>query len=348
MSAMLRAFLEWWTRQWLALLPSFLKRDAATSDLTLSVSSPLHFLGSAITVSVAGQAPTPLSFDSEGLAAVRALQNGRKRRLRFRLALPPGAILERSVQLPAAAEPDLEHVLLYEMDRLTPFTAEDVLWDWTLLTHDRRQGKLDIRLSLARRDSLAPLLTALEAADLHPDCLECPAGRPGVPSRRLWLRRASTRAARQNPLRIAAYGLCAVLVLALCFMPFLRQQMAVSETADQIASLQPQVQLAARLRRLMAADAESTRVLAAERRLAGNPLQVLAAVTEALPDGTWLTQLSLQQRALHIEGESHAAVQLIGRLAVVSLISNPAFAAPVTTDSDHHADVFAIGAEVQP
>ncbi len=343
---MLRAFLEWWTRQWLALLPSFLTRDAANSDLTLSVSALQHFAGSAISVSVAGQASIPLSFDREGLAAARVLQDGRKRRLR--LALPSGAILERGVQLPAAAEPDLEHVLLYEMDRLTPFAAGDVLWDWRLLGHDRRQAKLDIRLSLARRDSLAPLLTALEAADLHPDCLECPAGRPGAPPRRLWLRRASTRATRQNPLRVAAYGLCAVLLLALCLMPFLRQQMALAGTVDQIARLQPQVQLAARLRRLMAAEAESTRVLAAERRTAGNPLQVLAAVTAALPDGTWLTQLSLQQRALHIEGESHAAVQLIGRLAIVSLISNPAFAAPVTTDSDHHADVFAISAEVQP
>lgn len=341
---MLRVFFEWWTRQWLALLPSFLKHDQSISDLTLSVRTLQPSADSAITVSVAGQDATAVSFDSAGLAQIRALQDGR----RLRLQLPPGALLERRVQLPAAAEPDLEHVLAYEMDRLTPFAAADVLWDWTLLHHERRTGKLDIRLTLARRDGLAALLAALEAAGLHPDCLQSPPGRPEGSPRLLWLSRRGARTGRRRPLRAAAYGLCALLALALCATPFLRQQAALAETAGQIARLQAQVQLAARLRRVITADAESTRLLAAERRMAGNPLQVLAAVTAALPDGTWLTELSLRQRALHLEGASHAAVQLIGRLSMVSLIDNPAFAAPVTTDADHHVDVFAISAEVQP
>lgn len=343
---MLRDFFDWWTRQWLALLPAILKPDTSARDLTLTVAKPQQFADSAITLSAAGQTLPPLSFDSAGLATVRRLQGGRQRRLR--LQLPPGALLERRVQLPAAAEPELEHVLAYEMDRLTPFAAADVLWDWKLLHHDRRRSKLDIRLTLVRRDGLAALLAALEAAGLRPDCLQCAGLRPTSEPRMLWLSRLSTRPQRRSPLRVAAYSLCALLVIVLCGMPFLRQHLAAAETAREITSLEPEIQLAARLRHLIAADAESTRVLAAERRTAGNPLQVLAAITAALPDGTWLTQLSLRQRALHMEGESHAAVQLIGRLAMLSGIGNPAFAAPVTTDSDHHVDVFAISAQVQP
>ncbi|WP_459676636.1 PilN domain-containing protein [Acidisoma sp. 7E03] len=341
---MLRVFFEWWTRQWLALLPAFLKHDPSARDLTLSIPSLSHFVDGPITVSASGQAPQTFLFDSEGLAQVRALKEGR----RLCLHLPAGILLERRVQLPAAAEDDLAHVLAYEMDRLTPFPATEVLWDWTLIHHDRQKGKLDIRLTLARRDGLGSLLAALEAAGLAPDRLQCAAARPDAPARTLWLHRRAGRAAPRPPLRLAAYGLCGFLLLVLCGMPFLRQQLRLAETARQIAQLQPQVQLAAALRHRIVADAESTRVLAAERRMTGNPLAVLAAVTQALPDDTWLTQLSLRQRALHMEGASHAAVQLIGRLSLVSLIGNPAFAAPVTTDSDHHVDLFAISAEVQP
>jgi general secretion pathway protein L len=346
MSAMLAAYFEWWTRQWQSLLPPSLKPGDGSSDLTVAVETLRDIADGNITISAPGQRTIFLSLTGEGPSDLRAMRGSARQRLR--LKLPPGVILERTVSLPAAVERDLGQVLHYEMDRLTPFAAGDVFWDWALLRHDKRTGKLDIRLTLAKRDMLAPLLARLEEFGLYPDCLESAGGRPGAAPRVIWLRRAREAGAGRNPVRVAAFGLCAILLLALVGLPFVRQQMALATINQQIADLQPTVRAAAKLRRAIEADAESGIVLQLERHAAGNPLEVIAAVTDALPDGTWLTQFSLQQRTLHIEGESQAAAQLIGRLATINVIGNPAFVAPVTTDSDHHADVFAISAGVRP
>ncbi len=88
--------------------------------------------------------------------------------------------------------------------------------------------------------------------------------------------------------------------------------------------------------------------LAAERAKTGDVLQILAAVTDIVPDDTWLTDLSLHQGKLGINGQSPAAARLIPALAADPSFRNPAFAAPVTRAPDGHADLFAIRAELAP
>jgi general secretion pathway protein L len=89
-------------------------------------------------------------------------------------------------------------------------------------------------------------------------------------------------------------------------------------------------------------------MLEAARDQVGDPLRAIAAVTEALPDDSWLTDFVLQQRRIQIDGQSRAAVQLIARLAANPATLDPAFAAPVTHDDDRHTDVFSISAELAP
>lgn len=44
------------------------------------------------------------------------------------LEFPADLLLERGIVLPQTAEQDLRRVVAYEMDRLTPFRADEVLW----------------------------------------------------------------------------------------------------------------------------------------------------------------------------------------------------------------------------
>jgi general secretion pathway protein L len=345
---MLAEFFEWWTRQWLALLPLSSRFNAAgqASGMTIGLQSAGDHLNNMMEIAGDGREAVVLPFNSEGLATLRAMPGAKRSPLR--LILPAGTILERKVSLPVAVERDLAQVLHYEMNRLTPFASADVFWDWILAGQDKRLGKLDIRLRLAKRDKIAPILDALQNHGLHPDYLESRGADAGAPLRKIRLTQEKASRSIRSPVRVAALAVCGVLFLALCATPFVRQQIELSAVGRQIAALQPSVAAAAALRRSIEADAESNVILHVERDLAGDPLQTLAAVTDALPDGTWLTDLTLQQRVLHMGGESHAAAQLIGKLAAVSLIGDPAFAAPVTSDTDRHTDIFAISAEIRP
>ncbi len=77
-------------------------------------------------------------------------------------------------------------------------------------------------------------------------------------------------------------------------------------------------------------------------------MQALAAVTDALPDDTWVTDLTLHQRQVTLAGQSHEAVRLIGRLSSETALRNPAFTAPVTCSETGRGDLFSVSAELQP
>ena len=75
-------------------------------------------------------------------------------------------------------------------------------------------------------------------------------------------------------------------------------------------------------------------------------MQALSALTELLPDDTFLTGLALHLRQVTIDGSSGSAARLIGLLSADPVIRNAAFAAPVTRGDDGR-DVFSIKAEVK-
>ena len=77
------------------------------------------------------------------------------------LRLPPELLLEQQATLPIAAERDPERVLSYEMDRITPFTADELFWTWAVERRDRIQGRLYLRLLLVPKIRLAPVLAAI-------------------------------------------------------------------------------------------------------------------------------------------------------------------------------------------
>ncbi len=100
-----------------------------------------------------------------------------------------------------------------------------------------------------------------------------------------------------------------------------------------IAVLQPQVTEAASLRRRIANSTAGADVVVAERAHTGSALQVLATITELMPDDTVLSEMSLRQGQLGISGYSQGAARLIRTLAGNPLIRNPSFVAPVTRSS---------------
>ncbi len=89
-------------------------------------------------------------------------------------------------------------------------------------------------------------------------------------------------------------------------------------------------------------------MIAAERARNGDALQVLATVTDLMPDDTVLADLSLRQGKLDISGRSLAASRLIPAMATDPTLRNPSFVAPVTRTPDGKADTFVIRAELSP
>ncbi len=299
--------------------------------------------GSAVAVDTIPVPTTDAAPDPALLARIARATAGRPVILR----LPSPLLLERRVNLPLAAAREVDRVVGYEMDRLTPFRAEDVFWVCDDFRPDRARGQLDLRLSLIARAVAQPMLEALGRLGLHPIGLEVPRAndRPCLIALTIADR---ARQRREHTALALLGGVCAGLAVLALAIPFLRQARLEWDLDTRIAALRPRVAEVEALRTGIAAEVASRDVVAAERAAVGDPLAALATITTVLPDDGFLQEFSLAQRKLAVRGHAAAASRLIAALADDPAIRNPAFSAPVTRVENGQADIFSIRAEWGP
>ena len=259
------------------------------------------------------------------------------------LRLPSSALLEQPVSLPLAAERDLAAVLRNEMDRLTPFAAEDLYWTWRLDRRDRAAGRLALHVLLVPKAAVQASLAAAEAAGLRPVALEVAAAN-GLQHLSLASPNAEAGASRSA---LIGAAVCAVLALLVCAVPLIRQELAIRAVEARIEAQRPSVALVDGLRRRLAATVSGADLFASEAARVGNPLRALAAVTSALPDDTSLTNFTLRERGIALVGRSAGATRLISLLAADPDLRDPAFDAPVTRIGNK-ADLFSIHVRLAP
>ncbi|MCQ4161368.1 hypothetical protein NON00_15720 [Roseomonas sp. GC11] len=325
---MLREIAGWWGRQWRDRLPALSPEDPGRATALvlrlgeggLSLALRRHGREKALLP------PTPPDLALPGLRA--ACQRHRRAATRLILALPPGGLppgglLERTVELPLAAEAGLDGLLRHELDRLTPFAATEALFGWTALRRDPARQKLSLRLWVTPRDRLRPALDALALLGRQPAWLEA-AGQGGP------LRLASAPGQGQGQgqgqrqgqgwrgPRLAA-TLCASLLLAASATPLLRQSLALAAVEAEIATLRPAQAETTALRRAMAANTGETTPLARERTRLGDPLPLLATLTDTLPQESFLTEFTATPG-----------------------LRDPLFTAPIRREAESNSDLFTL------
>jgi general secretion pathway protein L len=341
---MLPEFSTWWIRQMADLAAPVLGRlRAGAPDALLLTPGPPQ-TGDLRVARRRNRRPEALATipigETERLRAVFAAS-----RAPAILVLPAPPLI-RGVELPLAAETSLDRVLRYEMDRLTPFAAQDVFFSHRIVGRDRARSVLHCELIVVPKAAVGSLLHRLSLAGVTPSALEA-AGPDGTTCRIPMIPSDPRRLARERLAWRCAVAGCAAMAAATVALPLARQSLALAAAEDRIAELRPQVEQADMLRQRIAAGSAGSLHIAAARQLAAEPLMVLAALTDTLPDDTWLSGLSLHERHLVLEGHSAAATRLIAALASEPLLHNPSFAAPVLR-GETGGEVFTIQAEAGP
>jgi general secretion pathway protein L len=330
----------WWVRQMVDLLPprwrarhtglgSALVIDCTTTSLPLTAMCRRRrrHRETALGSIALGPGPSPPS-------AVR-----RPARTPVVLRIPAKP-LECEVTLPLAAEPAMAALLLAELDRLTPFAAQEVFWAATVRRRDHAHGRLHSILSVVPKPLLAPLLAALEQLSLMPDMLET-VDPDGI------VRHMTLRPVPRRALLPLIAGASAALVLAAAVAtPFVMQDREADDLRRQMTELRPRMERVQTLRRRVVTGTVDAGTVREEQRRVGDTMQVLATLTDLLPDDTFVSALTLRQRRLTISGQSAAAAGLIAMLSTGTLFRDPTFAAPVVRDPADRTDTFSLKAEV--
>lgn len=267
------------------------------------------------------------------------------------LRLSRASLLEVTIWLPKAAERDLEQLLIFELDALTPFSSEDIYWVWKVVGRDKALRKLAVRVSVIERSGVDAILLPLAVAGIVPRALEVmdEGEQETVGGLRVFpLSRVHGNGAVDKRVRLRAAVLVAVFLATAAAMPFFHLYQVKLQTETSISSLRHELAEEERLRRLIGSQAATVNAARTAREQAVNLVAILARLSAALPDDTFLNELSIHGRTLAATGESGAAPKLLFLLSAEPGFSSPVFTSSVIRNGAGTADEFSLRLEVGP
>jgi general secretion pathway protein L len=366
-------FARWWAAELAPLVPSG-ARNALTKRRLRPV---IAFDGAAATVwrtvmrdgAIAMEAGTTIALDGDpaavaaaGRSAVDALARvsygGVTGAPRVRVAIPSRSVLRRTLALPAAVEENLRQAIGYDLDRLTPFKADEIYYDAVVTSRDAARGTIAVDFAAVRRGVVDSALAHAAAwgAEVRSVSPDDPAS-ASVSRLNLVPDEARSVAAPwkrwQFWVPIALLLLVAGIAVVLPVWQKREQAIAIINRAEAVRQ---QAAVSERLRAELEKAAADYN-FALERKYAWPPIvRVLDTVSSVLPDDTWLTQLEVRtlpkgrerEREIVMRGESANAGRLIPVLEDSGMVTQVAPRSPTTKIQPGPGEVFDLGAQLKP
>jgi len=255
--------------------------------------------------------------------------------------VPSARLLHKALTLPAAARNDLGQILQFEMDRYTPFSNEQVYFDYIVKEDEAAEGRIAVDLYLAQKDPVDQDIEQLMSLNLRPDRISGQNGNEQLLPVNLIPKMSRKEASRLNyPITWALTGLACLLYIASLVLPIQVRQSQIETLEAELASLRSDaLQVQALIKERDALLARSSFI--AEKQSEHIPAIVLVnELTELLPDDTWLQRLVIKPDEIQLLGESDNASSLITLLENSDYLQAPAFRSPVTRNQATQKDKF--------
>lgn len=264
----------------------------------------------------------------------------------FTFLLLPGQYLRKTILLPLAAEENLRQVIAFELDRQTPFSADQVYFTNRVVERLPASRQLKVEIVLTPRELLDAKLTRLHQANLQPNRVDValvegqtpiPLGFDLLPKR--FRPRESQWQAR---LDLSLTGVLAVLLSLALALPIAIQYQMLSALEAQVAQLKKAAQASSALQQQVAALEQAARFGVARKQATPPMIAVVEDLAQRLPQDTWLTGFSYRNGELRIDGSSPNASKLIEILESSPFLQNTHFVSPVTQDRNTGLERFQI------
>jgi len=249
-----------------------------------------------------------------------------------RLILPADKVLIKEMTLPLATEENLREVMSFQIDRQTPFSADQVWYDCQVTDRNTNAQTLSVKLIVVPRKVLDEMLGRLARNRLFPDSvsvLEQNSNRvvpinllPSGQRKKRWsgIRR------KRNFFLVTANAVLLAIALA---TPVLQRQLAIHSLEPQleaaVEAAKSGTQLRQQVQRLVAASEYLTKRKQSEMFV----MRAMDEITRLLPDHTWVNRLDISSGEIQVQGQSSVTAALIPLLEASPLLKNVRFRSPV-------------------
>jgi len=276
---------------------------------------------------------------SEAAAALKGSQ--------VELAIRPEQFFFRALELPRRASEFLDGIVRAQIDRITPWTANEAVVGWGPPA-DIANDKISVTIAAAPRAQIVPLtqaIGALGAKSVFVSTMQPDAGNAAI---RVFEQAAAGTLEIRQVRRLLLAGLAALAILA-----------GLAAAADAIigSDLQSRQNDVSRriaerrgiIRAGSDAVTSSALVKLARRKnqTAANVI-VLEALSNVLPDNTYVTELRVEGDKVQIVGITSDAPSLIRLIEQSPHFSRATFFAPTTRTPSDPGDRYHIEARIKP
>lgn len=264
------------------------------------------------------------------------------------LVLLPSRFLFRPLELPKRAAEYLEGIVRSQIDRLTPWAANEAVYSWTPPV-DAANERIHLMIAATARAMVAPYLQAiatLGSSSIAVTTVSLNSDSNAVPIKIYEQRISAVDTARIRSILVAVFLLSGLLATI---------SIGVSAViADNLGSEQQEL-----LRKISARRAAMRSVSdlsggsalqALERRKQTTPSSVivLEALSTLLPDDTYVTEFRVDGEKLQIVGITSDAPSLIRLIERSPHFKRATFFAPTTRSPGETRDRFHIEANINP
>ena len=265
-----------------------------------------------------------------------------------RLCLERKKYLFKKVILPIEAEENLREVLAFEMDRQTPFNADQVYYDYVINGRDKQNRCLDITLILAPADKISNALRQLDENDVRISAIS-PCEEVDSKLNAVNLLPPEKREKPRKRYRFINRLLFPVLLLVMTanlMLPVWQKSMFTTRLESELNRYQQQADEVATLRQAVDRAEFENRFLEDKKRTSKQMLEILHELTLLLPDDTWVSHFEIRDDKVHLHGQSVASAVLIPLVESSKLFRNVSFRSPVTQNKKSNTERFHISAEL--
>ncbi len=354
--AVIGGFFAWWFKELAGFIPARLRgalegnADAALLDLS-GPEIVLSRLSGRRWRELGRADPQGLNQPAQANAFARLIKKAKLGELDVILRLPASTALSKTLVLPLAAEENLRQVLSFEMDRHTPFSADEVYFDYRVRHRDAGLGRMEVELVTVPRKVMDERCEHAAAWGIVPDvvdiAVEDRVGEDASEGINLLPAIGGVNGPRRaGPLTLILAAVAAALFAVAVYLPLEAQQREMQAFSAALAKAKAEAGAALALRGEIDRLVEESQFLVSRKLGSVKATEVLEELTKLLPDGTWLRQFKIKDREVRISGFSQAASNLIGLIEQSSMFENARFTSPVTQDRREGLERFNIATDL--
>ncbi len=260
------------------------------------------------------------------------------------LGLPREYCLAKPMMLPRAALGDIRDILVNQIDRLTPYSADQVYFDYRLKPEEYTPEKIKLDIVIIPKIKCDALLAFLRRNGVEVDCLEIK-DKSTQPSEEINLHRSEV--ARRREMRWPVRGwLMAGAACLLAVVPTAYNNYQISVLERNIGDSRFQARSSAQLKQDYESLKKDVHYLVDKKNNRPLAIQVVSEISVLLGDDTWLEQLTVRKDNIQIFGYSGTASGVLEDLEISPLFRNAHFLSAVVQQKDKNVERFQVAADV--